>query len=74
MIATSHRLALYLSDLWSETLRCVVGGFKWEPGETALINNATLVSEGATQSPHTTEPFLNESKEDSNTLVSGTPV
>lgn len=33
-----------------------LSGTRWEPGETAPINNATA-SEGATQSPHTTGPF-----------------
>lgn len=41
-----------------------LSGKRWGPGETAAINNAT-VSEGATQSPHTTGPLWNESKEDS---------
>lgn len=53
---------------------CVMGlkedfsGSRWEPGETVLINNAA-VSEGATQSPHTTRPFWNESKEDSKSSI-----
>lgn len=40
-------------------LKEALGGTRWEPGETALINNAA-VSEGATQSPNAT--FLERMK------------
>lgn len=39
-----------------------LGGTRWEPSETALINNAT-VSEGTTISPNNTGPFWKEWKE-----------
>lgn len=37
-----------------------LSGTRWELGETTLINNATG-SVGATQPPHTTGPFWNDS-------------
>lgn len=83
MTVSFYQLALQLyfplNGLQREKLGCVMGlkkdlsGTRWEPGETALINNAA-VSEGATQSPHTTGPFWDESKEDLKRRVSGGPV
>lgn len=62
------------NGLRSDKPRCVrelkedLSDTRWEPGETAPINNST-VSEGATQSPRTTEPFWNEPKYDSKTGI-----
>lgn len=47
-------------------------GTGWEPGETALINNAT-VSEGATQSPYAQTFLLTSKQKTKKVNRSGTP-
>lgn len=76
--ASSSLWLFTLKDLWSEKVKSVgrlwerFSGTGWEPGETALINNAA-VSEGATQSPYA-QTFLLTSKQKTRKVNrSGTP-